>query len=127
MSVEKASVSVDGNLQSSNVFEPGKSYVLYLSGVKGFTTFHPYGAPAEFVDIAGKFTIYDGQNNVVNNDDNIFSSYIGGIPVADAQYLQAKLSLPANIPSGSYRWEFIVTDKKNSNNAVKSIINFEIK
>lgn len=126
MSIDKGSVTVDGKLQSSTTFEAGKAYTIYLSGVKGFTEFSPYGAPAKFVDFTGKFTVYDSNNKIVKNVDNIFSSYIGGIPVADAQYLQTKLTLPVDFSAGSYRWEFIVTDKKNSSNSIKAVVNFKI-
>ena len=126
MSVEKGSVTVDGKPQSTNVFLPGKAYIIYLSGVKGFTEFTQYGAPAKFVSIVGKFTVYDEDNNIIVNNDNIFSSYIGGIPAADAGYLQAKLTLPADFSAGNYRWEFIITDKKNSENSIKTTVNFKI-
>ncbi len=126
MTIDKGSVTVDGKLQSSTTFEAGKAYTIYLSGVKGFTEFTQYGAPAKFVDFTGKFTVYDENNKIVKNVDNIFSSYIGGIPAVDAQYLQTKLTLPADFSAGSYRWEFIVTDKKNSSNSIKAVVNFKI-
>jgi len=78
------------------------------------------------VDITGKFTVYDSNNKIVKNTDNLFSAYPNGVNAADAQYLQAKLTLPAGFSSGSYRWEFIVTDNKNSQNSIKAVVNFKI-
>lgn len=98
-----------------------------MSGVKGFTEFTRPGQAEKLIDIAGKFTVYDGNNEVNTNVDNIYSSYTDWVPVEAGQYLQAKLSLPANFVSDNYRWEFIITDKKNSQNSIKAVVNFQVK
>jgi len=126
MSVAKGAVNVDGKLQTSTTFQAGKSYTINLSGVKGFTEFTQYGAPAKFVDFTGKFTVYNENNKVIKNIDNILSSYVGGIPVADAEELQVKLNIPANFPVGNYRWEFIITDNKNPENSIKAVVSFKV-
>jgi len=127
MFVKSGSVLLDGKTVNTDAFKAGNAYTISLSGVTGFTEILQKGDPMKsLVDITGKFTVYDSNNKIVKNTDNLFSAYPNGVNAADAQYLQAKLTLPAGFSSGSYRWEFIVTDNKNSQNSIKAVVNFKI-
>ena len=125
-----AAVSQDSNSavtpQTTTNFSKGTNYVMYFSGVNGFTENHPYGAPAGFVDAKGSIVLYDGNNKIIFNEPDIFSSYVGGVPSNDFSYLTFKLNLSANFKAGTYRWESMVTDNKDSSNYLKGVVNFTV-
>ena len=114
------------DVQSDVDFNTGSEYVMYFSGVNGFTEYHPYDAPAAFVDLKASITIYNQNNEVVFTNPDIFSSYIGGQPLADAKYLTMRVKLNSSFKKGIYRWESVVTDDKDSGKVLKGVVNFVV-
>ncbi len=112
--------------QSTNIFAAGSEYVMYFSEVTGFTEDHPYGAPAAFVDYKGSIKVYDSSNSVVFSEPNVFSSYLGGMPLEDSKYITLRMKLGPMFKAGKYRWESAVTDNKDSSKWLKGVVNFTI-
>ena len=43
--------------QPNTTFTNNSQYVMYFSGISGFTEYHPYNAPAAFVDVKGSVVL----------------------------------------------------------------------
>jgi len=122
----KTSISLNNVLVENSVFSPGKTYIMYFSGITGFQEFNPYGAPAKFVDIAASMELKNENGEIILDEPNVFSSYIGGVPAKDAQYLSFQLKLPKEMDRGKYLWRVVITDKKNKINKLTAIVSFKI-
>ena len=126
VTLKNENVTQDLAPQTSNIFVAGKKYIIHLNGIDGFTTFHKNGTSTIFVNVNESVAIYDGTGSVVYNNDSL-SPDIGGEPKSDSQDIITYITLPADITTGNYKWVFLMTDRKDSKNALKAEVNFKIK